>query len=339
MERIAWIMGDTVIGWNALILVLASGAAACLFLALYLNRSENMLAAFTAVPLAAALSLAFSRLVHWYCASELYESFWQAMTDYTSGSYALVGVFAGCLLAAVLLRLTKLSRNLPQMLDCMVLAGSAGIGVGRLAALFTTADRGQMAESFRSLPWVYPMVNVTSGVTEYRFATFLIQAMVAGVLFVALAAYYLTGKRRGLKDGDTTLIFLLFYGASQILLDSTRYDSLYFRSNGFVSVVQVLSLVVMVAAMVIFSARMVRTRGFRRWYLALWGGILALTSCAGYMEYYVQRHGNQALFAYSVMGVSLLLVAVLTLIIRYEAEHALGALMKKLKKADTENLA
>ena len=34
-----------------------------------------------------------------------------------------------------------------------------------------------------------------------------------------------------LKDGDTFLLFLLMYGASQVVLDSTRYDSLHFRSN------------------------------------------------------------------------------------------------------------
>jgi len=41
---------------------------------------------------------------------------------------------------------------------------------------------------------------------------------------------------------------------------------------------------------------------------------------AGYMEYYVQRHGNQAAFAYSVMSAALAAVVLLVLITR-----ALGA--------------
>lgn len=332
MERIAYIAGQHFISWNALILTLAAGAAACIFLALYLNKRDNMLAGFVAVPLSAALSLVSARAVHWYCYAESYESLAAAITDYSSGGYALTGVFAGCLLAAVILRLTRLTRNLPEMLDCMCLAGAAGIAIGRLASLFNSSDRGQMVESIRSMPWVYPVTNVTSGATEYRLATFLLQAMVAGILFLILTAFYLAGRRRNLKDGDTSLVFLMCYGASQIVLDSTRYDSMYFRSNGFVSVVQVLGAVVLVMAIVVFSVRLVKAQKFRKWYLILWTVMAALIGCAGYMEYHVQRHGNEAVFAYSVMSVCLLLVVLLTLGIRSFALGSFEPLIKRIKK-------
>ena len=81
-------------------------------------------------------------------------------------------------------------------------------------------------------------------------------------LFLILLIFYLPKKR---KDGDTALIFLLLYGASQIVLDSTRYDKLFFRSNGFVSVVQVLGALGLLLVIVVFSARMVKARGFRFW--------------------------------------------------------------------------
>ena len=42
---------------------------------------------------------------------------------------------------------------------------------------------------------------------------------------------------------------------------------------------------------------------------------------AGYMEYYVQRHGDQAQFAYTVMSGCLLAVVVLTLLIRALGIH------------------
>lgn len=331
MERIAFIAGPYVISWNALILVFAAAVAACLFLALYLSRDGGA-EGFAAVPLALVLSVALSRFVHWYCYEDSYESLRSAMTDYSCGGYALVGVFIGCALAAVLLRLVRLSRNLPEMLDCMCLAGAAGVAIGRLSSLFNSSDRGQMMESIRSMPWVYPVVNVTSGVTEYRLATFMLQAMVAAALFAVLTVFWLTGKKRGLKDGDTSMIFLMIYGASQIVLDSTRYDSMYFRSNGFVSIVQVLSLVVLVITIAIFSVRMVRAQGFRKWYAVLWVLILALLGGAGYMEYYVQRHGNEAAMAYSIMSACLALTVLLALVIRFEAENSFEELMKKFKK-------
>ena len=315
MNRIALILEGNFVYWNSLVLVLAGAVAACLFLALYIHRSQKPNVAFLTLPIAAALSLGLSRLIHWYCRTGTYVSLQAAMTDFTDGGFALVGVFAGCILAALLLRVLFLHRNLPQMLDCMSIAGAAGIALGRLASFFTGADRGQIVGSFRGLPWVYPVINAVSGAEEYRLATFLIQAMVAGALFLILAVFYQLGKNR-VKDGDTTLIFLLCYGASQILLDSTRYDSIYFRSNGFVSVVQVLSAVALGLVIVWFSVRMVRSRGFKGWHIALWVAIAALIGGAGYMEYHVQRHGNEALFAYSVMGSCLAAVVVLTLVIR-----------------------
>ena len=145
----------------------------------------------------------------------------------------------------------------------------------------------------------------------------MLQSVVALLLFVGLSLFYIRGNKRGnLKDGDTSLIFLLIYGASQVVLDSTRYDSLFFRSNGFVSVVQVLGALGLGLAIFLFSGRMVKARGFKFWQIPMWILIAAGIGCGGYMEYYVQRRGNEAVFAYSVMSGCLVCVILLTLLIR-----------------------
>ena len=132
-----------------------------------------------------------------------------------------------------------------------------------------------------------------------------------------LAVFYLRGQKGGkLRDGDTCLIFLMLYGCTQVVLDSTRYDSLFFRSNGFVSVVQVLGALGLALAVVVFARRMVKARGFRAWNIFLWLLIALALTGAGYMEYYVQRRGNEALFAYSVMSACLLAASALTLFMR-----------------------
>ena len=82
------------------------------------------------------------------------------------------------------------------------------------------------------------------------------------------------------------------------------------------SIVQILSTVALTVPILIFSVRMVRRRGFRFWQPALWVGILGMMGAAGYMEYYVQRHGTEAFFAYSVMGLALTVIVVLSLVIR-----------------------
>lgn len=317
MDKIAFYSGGTAIYWNSVILTLAAATALCFFLAFYLGKSGNGAAGFAAVPVSMVLSLVFARFFHWYCQSDSYQSFSAAMTDYTAGGYALMGVFLGCFLAAGLTRIVCLHRNLPEMLDAMSIAGCAGIAVGRLSSLFNASDRGQVLVNFRSLPLAYPVSNAVSGAVEYRLATFALQSMVALALFLGLTVFYCKGQKRGkLKDGDTCLVFLLLYGASQVVLDSTRYDSLFFRSNGFVSVVQVLGALALVLAVILFSRRMVKARGFRAWQILLWLLIAIAIAGAGYMEYYVQRWGSKALFAYSVMSACLLFVICLTLFIR-----------------------
>ena len=284
MDKSAFYSGGTAIYWNSVILTLAAASALCFFLAFYLGKNGHGAAGFAVVPVSMVLSLVFARFFHWYCQSDSYQSFSTAMTDYTAGGYALMGVFLGCFLAAGLTRIVCLHRNLPEMLDAMSIAGCAGIAVGRLSSLFNASDRGQVLANFRSLPLAYPVSNAVSGAVEYRLATFALQSMVALALFLGLTVFYCKGQKRGkLKDGDTCLVFLLLYGASQVVLDSTRYDSLFFRSNGFVSVVQVLGALALVLAVLLFSRRMVKARGFRAWQILLWLLIAIAIAGAGYM--------------------------------------------------------
>lgn len=324
MEQIAFISGETFIYWSSIMLTMAVVAAIALFAAFYLWKSKNSAALSLTIPLALVLSVALSRWIHWYCLPDQYESMRAAMTDYTWGGYALMGAFTGCLLAACIVRLIKVSNNLPQMLDCMSIAGGVGIAVGRLASLFNASDRGLILDESIGMPLAYPVTNAVSGMAENRLATFLLQsistAAIVGVLvlFMLLCALF----RKKLRDGDVTLLFLLMYGACQILFDSTRYDSLFMRSNGFVSIVQILGLIGVLTAIVLFSIRMVKGCGFKWPFVLLWVGLLGLMGYAGYMEYYVQRHGDQAKFAYTNMGACLAGIVLITCVIRWIAVFA-----------------
>lgn len=304
MDRIAYIIDETFLYWNAIVLTFAAATAICFFLFFYLMRKGNGLSATLLVPISVVASIVISRLVHWYCMANAYESMEAALTSYIGGGYALMGVFAGCAITAGLLRLLQIVKNLPNVFDCMALGGAAGITVGRLACFFTAADRGMVIEGIKSLPLVYPVSNAVTGVVEWRLATFMLQAIATGAIFLVMTVFYLWPRKRKkqLKDGDTAMLFLAAYCAVQCVLDSTRYDSLFMRSNGFISIVQILCAVALVLTMVVFSVRMVKARGFKWWYILLWILYAAMVGGAGFMEYWVQRHGDQALFSYSVMG-------------------------------------
>ena len=317
MNRIAFLIADLSVYWSSVILALAAATAICLFLGLYLKAEGDALAASLTVPVALALSLFLGRVIHWYCQSDSYESLHAALVDFAFGRFALMGAFAACALTALLLRVLGICRNLPRMLDCMSIAGAAGIALGRLASFYDTSARGPLT-NLTELPLAYPVINAVSGLEEYRIATFLFQAVVTGVIFVSLMVLFFRKKAR--KDGDLTLIFLLCHGAAQVLLDSTRYDSLFFRSNGFVSIVQVLGAVGIGLAAIVFSVRLVKQQGFKAGYIGLWAGFAALMGLGGYMEYYLQRHGDKMLICYIVMGAALIALVALVLNIRRLAE-------------------
>lgn len=320
MEKIAFIIGETFVYWSSIILTLAVLTAICLFWSFYLRKSGNAVAAAIFVPLAIIASLYISRFLHWYCFADSYSSMSAAMSDLSRGGFALMGAFIGCIAVACLLRLVRIVKDLPEMLDCLALAGAAGIAVGRLASLFNASDRGMNIEGITTLPLVSAVTNAVSGAVEYRLATFMLQAIVTGCIFLVLWIFYAKGTKSGsLRNGDTCLLFLSAYGAAQIVLDSTRYDSMFLRSNGFISIVQILGLISMLLPIILFSIRMVKAGGFKAWALLLWIPIVALMGTAAFMEYWVQRHGDQALFSYSVMSACLVVTVALTAVIRYIA--------------------
>ena len=324
MEKVAFINGGTFVYWSSIVLTISVVAAIAFFAGIYLWKSKNGMALSLTVPVALLLSVVISRWVHWYCLTDSYVSLEAAMTDYTWGGYALMGVFGGCVVTACLMRLLQISKNLPEMLDCMCLGGGLGIAVGRLASLFNASDRGQIVADTVGLPFAYPVTNAVSGLAENRLATFMLQS-IATASIVALLLLYIglcVVRKKKLRDGDVTLLFALLYGASQIILDSTRYDSLFMRANGFVSLVQILGLCGLVLAIVVFSIRMVKARGFKWFYIAFWVALLGLMGGGGYMEYYVQRHGDEAAFAYRNMGLCLIGIVIITLVIRTLAVSA-----------------
>lgn len=333
MEKIAFISGGTFIYWSSIILALAVVTAICFYAATYLARGGNTTGMALAVPMIALLGIVLGRFVHWYSRTDAYTSFGEAMTNFSSGGFALMGAFWAALITVGVLRLLRLIPSAGKMLDALAIGGGIGIAVGRLGSLFNTSDRGVALPETVGFPFAAPVVNDVSGLVENRLATFMIQSMVTAFIVAVLIVFMVVShlRRKRIKDGDVFLLFLLAYGALQIVCDSTRYDSLFLRSNGFISIVQIMGLVAMVIPLVLFSIRMVKVGGFKVWYLALWLGGAALFGLGGYMEYHVQRHGDQAAFAYSVMSTCVVILIGLGILIRY-----LGSPWRKIKAMDRE---
>ena len=322
MDKVMMIYGGEYYYWKPVILAIAAAAAALLAIGVRLWRGERVLPLAFALPIGTVLSVVCARLIHWYCRFESYESLRAALTELHGGGYSLIGVFIGMFLAFALARLLHLTRDLPSLLDCAAPAAALGIALGRLGDLFTAADRGKMLFSdpaLQRLPFATAVVNSTSGAVEWRFATFAFQSMWCALLCVVFMIAALLPRRgrvplrrESWRRGNLFLLFMLLYCCGQIVTDSTRYDALFLRSNGFVSLEQIICGVVIFAVLVLYSVRSILARGFRFWHPILWLAALGCLGAAGYMEYYVQRHGNEYCFAYAVMCAGLLLYCAVT---------------------------
>lgn len=310
MHQTAIFLENGQIYWYCVILALSVGAGVCLFMAGCAHRDISPLRASAAALAAVLLSLLFSRMLYWYCRSDDFVSFTQAMCQPRADAHALAGAFAGCAVSAMLLG--GGFRGMGDLLDSMSVAGCAAIALGRLGNFFTDADRGQILIRLRSLPMAWPTVNAVTGAPEYRLATFVLQSITALVLFVVLA--WLFFSRRGERPGNLTLLFLQLYCAAQIVLDSTRYDALHLRSNGFLNLVQVLAAITLLLS---FTKQIITVIKAGFWKRALVLSILELVllGVAGFLEYYVQRHGRMAVVCYGAMGLFMAETAVLAFIL------------------------
>ena len=93
-------------------LVIAFGAAACFVLMVALYPRGGLNAALWLFACAdILLTVLICRFLHYYCHAEQYASFFKAMTDYSSGSYVLVGAIPSAVAAAWIVKAAGLTQN------------------------------------------------------------------------------------------------------------------------------------------------------------------------------------------------------------------------------------
>jgi hypothetical protein len=112
------------------------------------------------------------------------------------------------------------------------------------------------------------------------------------VLLVLFFAFRHRSWKKGIRsDGDVFLFFIALFGAAEILLDSTRYDSSFLRSNGFVSITQRWGAVGLLVGSRAFLHPSVRLGRLRVWHAGLWLIFLApwVRRVYGVLR---QRHGG-----------------------------------------------
>lgn len=317
MEQIAICIGDTLIYWSGIIIALGVMSCFAMAMALYRPAGGSSRAVWLFLPLAAVLSVLFSRFLHWYCHAEQYSSLVGALTDYSGGGYCLPGVLLGVLLAALILKALGAVRSVGRLLDCVAPGGALLVAAIRLSAFFNSACRGKITFArpfFQRLPFASPVVT-PSGELEYHLATFFIEFILMIPVFLLSMSFFLRHRKTPMADekssnGNSARYFLLLFCAVELFTDSTRNDSSFLHFNGFVSLVQMVSAIAILAVLVYYSVRSVRYHGLNRRHWLIWALYFVSLAGVGVMEYLVQRHGNWSLICYSVMSVSCVVMVI-----------------------------
>ncbi len=213
----------------------ALGMAAMLLLLALLMRRRGMqkgAAALTGL-LGMALGAVVSRVV--YCALEqgLGAPFsLRMLLLFPGGGYSMLGALAGLALGARLsARLLKTPAG--NVLDAALAAAPAFILFERLGERYVPdfgISRPLVGAFARALP-----IAIVGDYDAY-LATYWLEAAVALVLLIILAADYCKSRRAG----DTAILFCLLFGAAQVIMESLRYDR--HLSISFVGLQQVMAM-------------------------------------------------------------------------------------------------
>lgn len=333
MNLIAFSLLGREIYWSALVIMLGVLLSFALTLRLWRQRGGELSPVLSLFVLGFAFSVLFARLLHWYFNAESYASLSSAMTDFSNGSFCLQGMLLGVWLAAWLTKLTRLTDSTGKLLDAAAPGVCLLIAFIRLSAFFNTTCRSKILITnprLQFLPIASGMTDA-AGNTVYRMATFAIEfLLMLGVTLIVWAMFRRMRRRMRPPCSDTGNVARLatvIYGAVEIVMDSTRYDSplMHFRLisylnqySAFISLAQIFAAATVLGILIYYSRCAIKARGFL-WFLPLdWVLFGVCAFCIGKLgEYNVQRYATYGR-CYAIMSVSCA-VMVLTILIPWYA--------------------
>ena len=333
MSGIAIYLGERAIHWSAVIITMGALCALSLTLALYRQRSEKLIPVLALFTLGSVLGLFLARLIHWYFNTEIYGSFAAAFTNFDLGSFSIPGVILGVWLAAWIVCKLGLCSDSGVLLDCAAPSMALLIAFIRLSALFNNTCRSRILIEnpiFRRLPVAISNTDAAGNVV-WRLATFFLAFLAMLLITWRVLSFYVDRGRKKMihtcsRTGNVWRMFLVYYGAVEIVVDSLRNDSplMHFhllsalnQYSSFVSLAQIFAAATALYVLVYYSVRAIRRNGLKFWYVLDWLGFVVSLVGIGYLgEYKVQRTA-QYFKCYSIQIVSCLcMVLVVSLMYR-----------------------
>ncbi len=329
--------------WNNLVITWASiaiffGFLAFITMTLALWKAKNPRTATLGCffPLSMVLSFLFSRFFHWYFNMEQYSSSFgvsafasirTAFTRFNVGSYCLPGVILGILLAAWIVSKLGFCSSTGRLLDFVAPGICLLVAFIRLSALFNGSCIGKRPVTLPLLQRLPFCVAVTdsAGNTSYRLAIFLLETILMFLAFFLVLHFF--RRNRTVKmyspcksTGNVWRIFLLYYCAIEIVIDSLRTDSplMHFTFltslnaySAFISFAQVTAVAFLLYVFLYYLICSIRINRFSWKHLAsILLFIVSLVGVGYFGEYSIQRYGA-VVSGYIIMVVSLLIIGLI----------------------------
>lgn len=245
--------------------------------------------------------------------------------DLTGGGYALYGAAAG-VLGALAIASAIWKKPYPELLDAASPAAAAGIAIGRMAAFFSHEELGYIIKNEKYQ--YFPVSVYVESEGLYRLCVFSFEALAAVIAFIACVwlfdRAYVSKKQTGAHKGDVFIMLAIIYCCSQTLLESWRTDTMTMRNNGFVRISQVLSAVLLAAALAVVFARActAKKKTVTIKDAAVWTVTLGLFAIAFIMEFGKHKETmlrNNWVMFFTLFPISVIGIAALLGAFRFEA--------------------
>lgn len=294
--------------------VYAFGLYVCLGLALAMlvlgvllrkRKWKSGTAALTGV-LSIGVGFAVSRLFFGFMDASLTETMplW-AMVRVNTGGYSMIGALLGACMGAVLTaRLTR--QSAPALLDLLAPALLLFIACERLG-------EGHIEEFGVSRKLTVDLPDNTFLVQGGRLNTYLLESFAALVLAIVML-WDLRGNRRA---GNTFLLFLILFGASQVLMESLRKDG-HMTVKAFVRLEMIMSMMLLGSGIIALFIRNLKRRPALSWAALL--TVLAAVGLGVLIEFKIDRSQISHYLLYMAFIAVLAVPVVLGLLLRKEEE-------------------
>lgn len=200
--------------------------------------------------IALPLALVFARLYFVAFSWDQFRDNLWSILDFRSGGIAIYGsIIGGVVGGLIYARASKVPFS--KLADLAAPSLALGQCLGRWGNFVNQEAYGEAVIN-PGLMW-FPMSVWIDAVQEWHYATFFYESAWCLIILVLLLA---VERRNGFKrSGDVFLWYMLLYGLERAFVEGLRTDSLYW---GTVRISQLLSLLLVVAALAQFFSRVVR---------------------------------------------------------------------------------